>query len=291
MVIGTDVSKWQRDIDWNIMRAAGARFVFIKATQGLFEDTKFREFWQGSRGKLLRGAYHFWQPGVPATRQAETFYEAVSSTGDLGELPPVLDLEKGPVTWPEVVVFVQAIETRFKRPPILYSRPAFLDSLGDPPESIRALDLWVAHYTDAPQPVLPKAWDTWRFWQYTDSAPGPKYGVKSRQVDLNRFNGTLRILLRYAFHASPWRAIAWLYEAGMIQAPASSGQGEKWQVNVKALRVRTGPGLGYTPVGLLHLGDVISITEKIQADGYTWGRISQGQFAGRWTALDFCEKL
>ncbi len=295
MVIGTDVSKWQRDIDWHVMRAAGARFVFIKATQGLFEDPKFREFWQGSRGKLLRGAYHFWQPGVPAMRQAETFFEAVSSTGDLGELPPVLDLEKGPVTWPEVVVFAQAVETRFRRPPILYSRPAFLDSLGDPPKIILDLDLWVAHYTDAPEPVLPRAWKetrrTWRLWQYTNQGDGKKYGVGSGLVDLNRFNGDLAALLRWAFQGREWKAIAWLCELQSTTPELVLVKGEKWQVKASALRVRKGPGLNYDAIGLLHRGDVIGVGDKVQADGYTWGRIVDGKFVGGYTALEFCEKM
>lgn len=48
------------------------------------------------------------------------------------------------------------------------------------------------------------------------------------------------------------------------------------------LNVRSGPGLSYSKVGLLSRGDAVTITEQQVADGYTWGKISNG-----WIALDY----
>jgi lysozyme len=48
--------------------------------------------------------------------------------------------------------------------------------------------LWLAQYTSAPAPQVPKAWTAWTFWQYIGKGKTP--GV-SLPVDLNWFNGTL----------------------------------------------------------------------------------------------------
>jgi lysozyme len=45
-VHGVDVSKWQGDIDWRRVRASGAAFAFIKATEGDDHmDDRFAENW------------------------------------------------------------------------------------------------------------------------------------------------------------------------------------------------------------------------------------------------------
>jgi GH25 family lysozyme M1 (1,4-beta-N-acetylmuramidase) len=53
--------------------------------------------------------------------------------------------------------------------------------------------LWEAWYSDNVANVrIPKPWsvEDWIFWQYTSSGDGYKYGVGSREIDLNKFMGT-----------------------------------------------------------------------------------------------------
>src|SRR3990172_126632 len=42
-------------------------------------------------------------------------------------------------------------------------------------------------------PLVPRPWSTtdhggWTFWQFTDHGDGYKYGVESKEIDLNYFN-------------------------------------------------------------------------------------------------------
>nr|NKQ99664.1 glycoside hydrolase [Escherichia coli] len=57
---GIDISKWQGNVDWASVRAAGTQFAFIKATEGGDHvDERFRTNWDGAaRAGVPRGAYH-----------------------------------------------------------------------------------------------------------------------------------------------------------------------------------------------------------------------------------------
>ena len=59
---------------------------------------------------------------------------------------------------------------------------------------------------------------------------------------------------------------------------------ERWRVHVSSvLNVRSGPGTGYSKTGTLSNGTEVYITEKSDADGYTWGRLNTGK---GWIALN-----
>ena len=51
--------------------------------------------------------------------------------------------------------------------------------------------LWIAHYTSAKKPTLPKPWVDWLFWQHGVYPVGIKYGAESKLLDLDWFNGSL----------------------------------------------------------------------------------------------------
>ena len=295
-VLGVDVSVWQGKMDWRKTVRAGAWFAFVKASQGLRTDPRFVENWRASRGVLLHGAYHFYQPGVNPETQAEAFYHTVEGTGDLGELPPVLDVEREPVSgkvpsWAEVLAFLEKTWGFFGRKPLVYTSPGMAQAItaehGQPPEELGRYGLWVAHY-GVDKPSVPEPWLGWRFWQYSDQGDGHAFGAESGHIDLNRWNGDLAGLLGFAFQNDAWAASAWLWQAlRAVDAVADEPvDGERYLVTVARLRVRRGPGLRYPVVGYLAHGDEVVVTEKRRADGYTWGRIG----TARWVALEFCER-
>ncbi|MEX0345710.1 MAG: GH25 family lysozyme, partial [Rhizobiaceae bacterium] len=89
-VHGTDVSKYQGDIDWRKKRRNGIAFTFIKATEGgdIF-DEYFTRHWNGAkRAGIARGAYHFFYFCRPAFEQARWYIRNVPR--DSSALPPVL---------------------------------------------------------------------------------------------------------------------------------------------------------------------------------------------------------
>lgn len=188
-VKGIDVSRYQGNIDWKQVRAAGHEFAFVKATEGAaLVDPKFRKNWKNARKHgLVRGAYHFYRPAVHSSEQAELFLQQVDLKP--GDLPPVLDLEvtdgrppaiirKGVLNWMKIV------EEKTGARPILYTMSSFArDNLGKP---IGSYPLWIASLRKR-APRTPRGWGKWTFWQYSHT--GRVRGITG-PVDLNYFRGS-----------------------------------------------------------------------------------------------------
>lgn len=210
-VAGIDVSYWNAGIDWPKVRAAGQRYVFVKASEGDgYLDPTFDDHWRCAKAAgLLRGAYHFFRSNVDAKRQASKFIEYVKSMNDDGELPPVLDIETSDGQSRDKIIsrarsWLDLVEAAFNRKPIIYSGQSFLqesfsETGGGPPAWARDHPLWIAQYptsyVEGSQPYLPRGWFKWTFWQYSER--GRVNGINTR-VDLNLFNGSLEELYRFA---------------------------------------------------------------------------------------------
>ncbi len=210
-VPGIDVSYWNAGIDWPQVRATGQRFIFAKATEGdSYADPTFGDNWRGAKSAgLLRGAYHFFRCNVDPKKQASKFIDYVKSMNDNGELPPILDLETNDGQTKDKVIarvktWLDQVEAAFGRKPIIYSRPIFLQDHfselgGGPPSWAKDYPFWVAYYpnvyVEGSQPVLPRGWFQWNFWQYSQT--GHINGIHAK-VDLNVFNGSLDDLYKFA---------------------------------------------------------------------------------------------
>ena len=186
-VKGIDISHWQGNIDWPAIPDE-YKFAFMKATEGTgFIDDKFSKNWFESKGRP-RGAYHFWRQAFSGTAQAEHFFDIVEATGDLGELPPVVDLEdtrapKGGDIVPRIRQMLQRTEELFGVQPIIYTAQWWWNpwTLNNP--GFGDYDLWVAHYRPTwLRPYLPAGWGDWQVWQHSSSGKVP--GV-SGNCDVN----------------------------------------------------------------------------------------------------------
>jgi GH25 family lysozyme M1 (1,4-beta-N-acetylmuramidase)/LysM repeat protein len=210
-VPGIDVSYWDAGIDWPKVRATGQRYVFVKATEAIkYKDPTFDDNWFGAKSAgLLRGAYHFFRCNADAKKQADFFIDYVKSFNDLGELPPVLDLEthdgqRRDKIVPAAKTWLDRVEAAFGKKPIIYSGQYFLQDYlseagGGPPSWAKDYVLWLAQYPNqyilGMQPFLPRGWFKWTFWQYSEK--GRINGINA-DVDLNHFNGTLEELYKFA---------------------------------------------------------------------------------------------
>lgn len=191
-VRGIDISHYQASIDWERLRNASmdndpVRFVIIKATEGTtIMDENFNEnFYEAKRNDFVRGAYHFFVPGVDARKQARFFLRQVHL--EPGDLPPVLDVEKrGDLSVAQlkrdVKVWLDVVEAKYHVKPILYTGYKFkMDYLND--SDFEPYPYWIAHYyVDKLEYKGP-----WIMWQHTDSGRIP--GIRG-QVDCNIFNGS-----------------------------------------------------------------------------------------------------
>ncbi|MEO0787359.1 MAG: GH25 family lysozyme [Bacteroidota bacterium] len=191
-VEGIDVSRYQSDIDWDAIYEDDFEFAFMKATEGqeLVDEYYERNWRAAGKSGLRRGAYHFFRPEVSPTIQAQHFFNQVEL--DMGDLPPVLDVEvRGELSVEELVIAVtnwlELAEARYGLRPILYTGQKFYNRylagrFDDYP-------LWLARY--ASREPVPACGREYQFWQYDQE--GRADGIEGH-VDLNIFNGTLEEL-------------------------------------------------------------------------------------------------
>jgi lysozyme len=192
---GIDVSRWQGDIDWARVRAAGTRFAFIKATEGgLHLDPRFHENWENARrAGVPRGAYHFVFWCRSAEEQAAWFIENVPNEPDA--LPPVLDLEWNhrsrtcthrpdpAAVRAEAARFLDILTAHYNQRPVVYTTVDFYRETGI--GALPRTEFWLRSVAGHPSTVYPG--QRWTFWQYTGTGLVP--GIRG-PVDINVFAGS-----------------------------------------------------------------------------------------------------
>jgi lysozyme len=196
-VQGIDISKWQGEIDWQKVKAAGTRFAFIKATEGgdLLDD-RFHENWrEAKKAGVPRGAYHFVYWCRPAHEQMAWFRRNVPR--DPEALPPVLDLEWNghskscPRTVPRIKALAKirtmlaAMEAHSGKKPIIYTDINFHADIFEGTTEFDDYAFWLRSVADVPSERYENR--PWEFWQFT--ATGTIPGI-SGDVDRNAFFGT-----------------------------------------------------------------------------------------------------
>ena len=261
-VPGRDVSRWQGEMNWQKVAEAGYRFAVVRATIGdYYTDPRFFANWDGARDAgLLISAYHVVAPKVPAEAQMMYFFDLLDDR--ISDLPLVIDVERNDGADPARISqcvrdCLREVEVRENRKPIIYTARWCWNRFVLPSPEWQAYDLWVASYTS--DPLLPRDWETWRFWQYSESGDVP--GAGSRSTDLDWFPGTYDDLLAYA---------------GKERAPEPV---KTWRLRVviPKLNVRSGPGRDYKDLGDLHEGDVV---EALTLAGHdAWVEFEPGRWA------------
>ncbi|HSA19958.1 MAG TPA: GH25 family lysozyme [Myxococcota bacterium] len=205
VVMGIDVSKWQGDIDWHAVRAAGFEYAQIRLAYGVYTfDEYFERNWAGARAAgVRRGAYQWFKPDQDPLAQAEVLLAHL--TLEPGDLPPMVDVEDTGGQPPQVVAerlgqYLAHVEAATGTTPLLYTGYYFWrDQVGGATQFVDH-PLWIAQYNDHACPDIPAPWTRWAFWQFTSqgSVPGI-YG----DVDLDRFNGDAAALAALAVGGDP----------------------------------------------------------------------------------------
>lgn len=220
-VRGIDVSRYQPKVDWEKVKAAGIAFVVPKASQSNWADPMFAAHWAGAKSAgLLRGAYHFFVPDMDPLKQAAAYLKALGD--DPGELLPVLDVEAKTANPAQLAKdaekWLAEVEKQLGKRAIIYSAAWYWNSTmaigGKYPAWASERPLWVAAYPVKDgmptleqmaqgkyKPLLPKGWDKWAFWQYSER--GRIDGVANTDgrpvnVDMNVFEGTLEDFGKFA---------------------------------------------------------------------------------------------
>ncbi|MHB8450215.1 MAG: GH25 family lysozyme [Mycobacteriales bacterium] len=187
---GPDVASYQHPggmgIDWAAVAASGQRFAIIKATEGTYyTNPYFASDWAGAGAAHLdRAGYHFAEPSLPpssAAAQAVYFIHVLGTTRELGDFPPILDLEvTGGLSPPQLIAWTQTFLTTVSdltgRVPVIYTDPSFWEEAMGDTTAFASYPLWIADYGPG-SPPEPGGWSSWTLWQYTDNASVPGIGT------------------------------------------------------------------------------------------------------------------
>jgi len=223
-VQGLDVSGYQPNVDWQQQWNMGARFAYVKASEGNYmTNDQFSAQYQGSRNVgMIRGAYHFAIPNWSSGADQARYFVANGGgwSADGYTMPPVLDFEFNPyegrtingfyfgntcynMTPGQLTSWVQDFGNTMKsltgRLPAIYTNTSWWNQCLGNPSGFGDYPLWVAAYPGAPTndagPIPTGSWSTYSIWQY--SSTGPFAG------DSNVWNGDYPSLQRLAGSALP----------------------------------------------------------------------------------------
>jgi GH25 family lysozyme M1 (1,4-beta-N-acetylmuramidase) len=273
MLLGLDISIWQDDnstpqrVNFRQSLAGGAKFVFIKASQGTWTDQDFIWNWQSAKvAGIPAGAYHYLDWRYNHLEQARFFAGLLKH--ESGSLSPVLDYEmrsNAPSRSTAVRMgkeFVQEVEYQLGCCVMVYTSPGFWAERGGSESFWRERPLWVAHY-GVKTPQVPKPWETWLFWQFTAKGPGAAYGAESESIDLNYFNGdAARFAGLFGAAAPPTPETPTL--------PVSQADGASriiFQV-IDEVYIREGPSTRANIVGQLQPGESVPALEIVGDDAW-----------------------
>ncbi|KAK0529520.1 hypothetical protein OC834_003660 [Tilletia horrida] len=203
---GFDVSNYQGTVNMQTQYNNGARWVYIKATEGTtFTDSYFSSHYNGATSAgLIRGAYHFARPDVSGGAAQATFFVANGGgwSADGITLPGALDIEYGPngntcyglsatsmVSW--IKDFSDTYHSKTGRYPTIYSTADWWRTCTGNTNAFSSTNaLWVAQYASSVTSI-PGGWPYYSFWQYS-SSQSPYPG------DEDVWNGSLDGLKAYA---------------------------------------------------------------------------------------------
>jgi GH25 family lysozyme M1 (1,4-beta-N-acetylmuramidase) len=202
---GLDVSGWQGNVNWSSVKANGAKFAYIKATENTnYQNGYFAQQYNGSYNVgLIRGAYHFATPNTSSGKAQADYFVAHGGgwSADGKTLPGLLDIEYNPygatcyglshasmVSW--IHAFINEYQAKTGRWAVIYSTTDWWTSCTGNNSGFGANDpLFIARYASTVG-TLPAGWGTYTFWQHADSGTFPG--------DQDVFNGSAARLLALA---------------------------------------------------------------------------------------------
>lgn len=209
-VLIVDISKWQDDIntakivDFEKLKSMGVRGVIIKCGEANSIDRAFIPYVHALQSSSMPfGVYWYYNNKYPPKKQAKLFVDTLKGNKVNPQLGVWLDLEdRNPgnyIGWKHWYDFLIEIITTLPKSIKIgiytghYYFTEFTVQAGITASSLSwfaQFPLWIASYGFLPRATRPWG-DKWTLWQFTDLLDGIKFGVESKELDGNYFNGTL----------------------------------------------------------------------------------------------------
>lgn len=212
-VQGMDVSAWQPTVNWAADYSNGARFAYIKATEGVsYRSSTFSSQYSGSyNAGMIRGAYVYAQPSKASGVDTANYFVANGGrwSPDGRTLPPLLDIEYGSaaqgacygmsasamVNW--ISSFTNRMHTLTGVWPAIYTTTNWWSTCTGNSARFGQHPYFVARYTTTSSSpgTLGASWGNWTMWQWASS------GTFAGDQDV--FNGNIAQLQAYAMGTAP----------------------------------------------------------------------------------------
>lgn len=190
--LGIDVSKWNGEIDWDVVKAEGVDFAIIRcgyrgsSSGWLVEDPYFFQNIQGAKRAGIKVGVYFFTQAIDLVEAVEEASMVITLLGDTKlDFPIFIDTEGAnggradnldAATRTAVVnAFCQTIQNAGLEAGVYASRNWYLNRLNI--DDLYGYKIWLAEYRETP--LYEGNYD---LWQYTSS--GSVAGIEGR-VDLN----------------------------------------------------------------------------------------------------------
>ena len=185
---GMDVSGYQGNVNWSGAWANGARWAYIKATEGTYyTNPYFAQQYNGSYNVgMVRGSYHFARPDTTSgATQANYFVDHGGGwSADGKTLPGALDIEYNPYggtcyglsqasmrSW--ISSFVNQYHARTGRWATIYTTTDWWNTcIGSYNAWSNNDPLWIARYSSTVG-TLPPGYSFYSFWQWASTGTFP----------------------------------------------------------------------------------------------------------------------
>ena len=181
---GIDISNHNGYIDFNAVKNAGVKVVYMKASESdYFVDAYAEENSKNARSAGLKVGYYHYLTGTSSPEaQARLFYECIKNKPN--DLKPCVDVEVSPSTALEYTVrFINEFKKLSNMDVCIYTYSNFITNFDS---SLSSYSLWEANYNNSPF-SLPgnNVWSSKAGHQYTDKGQIPGIGGN---IDFDMFN-------------------------------------------------------------------------------------------------------
>ncbi|MBF4597269.1 hydrolase [Curtobacterium sp. VKM Ac-2889] len=207
-VQGFDISAWQPSVNFRQASGNGARFVYVKATEGTsyVSSTYKQQYATAKQRNLYRGGYVYAQPSQASGAATANYFFAHGGqwSKDGKTLPPLLDIEYGSAaqgtcygkSWSSmrswIKDFNRTVVAKTGRYPAIYTTTDWWKRCTNNSNQFSKNPLFVAIYPvkDFTTPgTLGRSWSKWTFWQWASSGtlPGDQDVYRNDITYLKRF--------------------------------------------------------------------------------------------------------
>lgn len=228
-----DYSKWQGEVNYDVLQPQQLGYHIIKAGQSNWTDSQYERNVQQLTGRNMQfGIYHYFDPRYNIVTAANYLADQFVRFRDLWMKPlPYFGPYTGVLTylakyrvWLDVESnlsqngtysatqlaslvsqFINVFEYRTGFKMGIYTRASFWDyCIARGYINVTGVPLWVAHYnTTISSPKIPLDWSNLGqqadLWQYDAKGPGKEMGMQSYGLDMNRLNTSISSMDNYGW--------------------------------------------------------------------------------------------